>query len=324
MAVRLIMSAPSHTHPTRHPWKQATTSKFLMAAPTSSPRPATANNTDRLANDVARLRRELSSLQSSRSRLIADVAAANAARTIARSAVGNAEGSPDGDDDAIFSRLLNDGKKSEARCVENLRRMSGLTVFKLRSPNPTMGKKRKRDGEGEELIGLRIEVFTQAKFTAPHYLILRPTSTSTSASLSLEVYKHTVPAFIPLAALAKRWLNHDLSIFARELRGQILAHALRESAIRSLEGAEGVNELRTDAASSLVQFRLTAGGSDEGGERVEMKIHGVFGEWDLVNCVVLENSRRRRDLEKVLVVRERADEIPALSLKERVVMCRTL
>lgn len=83
---------------------------------------------------------------------------------------------------------------------ENLHRLTGITAFEIR--------------QLPRGFGLRFEIFGSNKaFAAPHYIILKKDPKD-----RLRVHRHTIPAFVPLNAIARRYLHRDLLLFVTQVR----------------------------------------------------------------------------------------------------------
>lgn len=99
--------------------------------------------------------------------------------------------------------------------MENCYRLGGITGFPVYSP------------ENEWLRGIRFDIFDSynRKFVKPHYIILKRKIKSDD----LFVYKSTIPDYIPVNALAYKYLNISYRIFAQEVRKQLVLYQLRKS-----------------------------------------------------------------------------------------------
>ncbi|KAF9879330.1 cenp-O kinetochore centromere component [Colletotrichum karsti] len=114
-----------------------------------------------------------------------------------------------------------------------------ITTFKIQDPDPNAVDR-------GNVLGIRIELMSNGAFKRPFYVMLnRPYK----GSRHLRVHRHTVPAAIPLAALAARYLappkapdaenqtTQDLSRFVRMLRREIIRYHNRVEVIRDLQKA---------------------------------------------------------------------------------------
>ncbi|KAK4181782.1 Cenp-O kinetochore centromere component-domain-containing protein [Triangularia setosa] len=126
-----------------------------------------------------------------------------------------------------------------------------LTLFRARDPDPNAV-------DSGSILGLRIEVVSRGKFLRPYYVLFnRPwTPSSFSSSLPpaqkkwLRVHRHTVPACIPLAGLAARYLpapdkdkkgrKQDLGKFARGVRREVVRYHARLGTVADLRKAAGL------------------------------------------------------------------------------------
>ncbi|KAK0729815.1 Cenp-O kinetochore centromere component-domain-containing protein [Lasiosphaeris hirsuta] len=126
------------------------------------------------------------------------------------------------------------------------RACAGLTLFRAHDPDPSAV-------DGGAILGLRIEVVSRAKFLRPYYVLLnRPYP----GSGHLRVHRHTIPACIPLAGLAVRWLpppkgeaKQDLARFARVLRLEVVRYHHRLGAVADLRKAAGLGRKKSRAAA---------------------------------------------------------------------------
>ncbi len=82
------------------------------------------------------------------------------------------------------------------------------TTFPFKDPSPTSDT----DGEGSKnLLGVRIDVCVRnGRFTKPYYILLRKTRAETEeegqSTIRLKIYRHTIPAFIPVEQLERIFL----------------------------------------------------------------------------------------------------------------------
>lgn len=95
------------------------------------------------------------------------------------------------------------------------RACAGITTFRVRDPDPNAV-------DGGNVLGVRIEVMTRAKFMRPYYVLLnrpyrgvgvggggggaRQQGGREDGTRFLRVHRHTVPPCIPLGGLAARYL----------------------------------------------------------------------------------------------------------------------
>ncbi|KAK9239913.1 Cenp-O kinetochore centromere component-domain-containing protein, partial [Lipomyces kononenkoae] len=123
---------------------------------------------------------------------------------------------------------------------QNLYRLAGVTAFKVRDPSA--------NGKGD-LLGIRIECFALKKFAAPHYILLSVNGKTDS----YELYKHTVPLYIPLASLANKYLNKDLRVFVRAVRKEIIMDVNKRTHLSCLPN---VVAIEADDACELVKLEF--------------------------------------------------------------------
>ncbi|KAL2149935.1 hypothetical protein VTH82DRAFT_7611 [Thermothelomyces myriococcoides] len=155
--------------------------------------------------------------------------------------------------------LLTDAlAQQEAHAQQCLyRACATLTTFRARDPDP-------RAVDGGAILGLRIEVFSRSRFLRPYYVLMnRPFPDSRH----LRVHRHTLPACIPLAGLAWRYLpppppsksskeeedegragggkrkkKQDLAKFARALRREVVRYHHRLGVVADLRKAAGIGK----------------------------------------------------------------------------------
>ncbi|KAG0255332.1 hypothetical protein BG011_005195 [Mortierella polycephala] len=97
-------------------------------------------------------------------------------------------------------------------------------------------------------VGIRFETFAQAKYHEPYYVMLAKTAptqdseetegeTRSSATRNrgvLHIVKHTVPHWIPLRDIEKRYLNRDMSTFTHKVSDYLQAFVSRRENVSQL------------------------------------------------------------------------------------------
>jgi central kinetochore subunit Mal2/MCM21 len=148
-------------------------------------------------------------------------------------------------------------KEHEVTTIANLHRTcSGITAFRVQDPDPNAV-------DGGNVLGIRFEIFSSDKraFDIPYYVLFN----QPNRDGRLRVHKHTVPVFVPLQTLVKRYLpfttededdnpktmaraQQNLPSFVRALRKALVSHHKRLEAYRhlkqALEGKHGVEEVK--------------------------------------------------------------------------------
>ncbi|KAL1968118.1 hypothetical protein VTN77DRAFT_2249 [Rasamsonia byssochlamydoides] len=127
------------------------------------------------------------------------------------------------------------------------------TTFPFKDPSP--------HSDSPNLLGVRIDVCARdGKFARPYYVLLRREK---GDAKRLAVYRHTIPAFIPIETLEKRYLlrssrkdvdggdnetlkpektkRQDLPAFVRHLRRELVAWHLRRDSIAWLRERLGIS-----------------------------------------------------------------------------------
>ncbi|KAK8071037.1 hypothetical protein PG997_011240 [Apiospora hydei] len=140
------------------------------------------------------------------------------------------------------------------------RSCASITALKIRDPDPNAV-------DGGNVLGLRFEVMSKARFLRPYYVMLnRPYPNSRH----LRVHRHTVPPCVPLAGLAARHLpapkpkggganvdddddephqEQDLPRFARALRRELVRYQNRIGIVGDLHKAV---EMKNSQASEVL------------------------------------------------------------------------
>ncbi|KAH6628593.1 Cenp-O kinetochore centromere component-domain-containing protein [Chaetomium tenue] len=147
------------------------------------------------------------------------------------------------------SLLSDSADQQEAHTQECLyRACATLTTFRARDPDPCAV-------DAGAILGLRIEVISRARFLRPYYVLLNRPYLSADGSRRLRVHRHTLPACIPLAGLAARYLpppapatkegsggkkKQDLARFARAVRRDVVRYHNRLGVVADLRKAAGV------------------------------------------------------------------------------------
>ncbi|CCJ31477.1 unnamed protein product [Pneumocystis jirovecii] len=144
--------------------------------------------------------------------------------------------------------------------IEKLYRLSGITFFVPSDPEKYVPLKKK---SFHKLVGARIDLFHQGftfnlyfiaskknigVFLKPHYLIFRLDN-------GLSLYKHTIPNFIDIDLLAKKWLNKETNTFLCLIRRQLLYHAIRSAHIRELENIFSNSTVLCDPAAAFMEIK---------------------------------------------------------------------
>lgn len=143
-----------------------------------------------------------------------------------------------------------DAKQRSLDLFENINRLTGITGFKVKAPNPDEPS---ISSSNAYMLGIRFDVSVAGQYSIPHYIIIRqkPAYKPTPAAPAkggtttiafddeieileqhdlkdLEIFQHTIPAFLPVMDLAHEYLNTNLRRFAMRVRACLVAHALRQ------------------------------------------------------------------------------------------------
>lgn len=190
---------------------------------------------------------------------------------------------------SAHQQLLTQAATQQAHNQQCLyRACASVTTFLARDPDP-------HAADGGSVLGIRLEVMRRGRFLRPYYVLLnRPYPEQQQNDDDhggnrrrrpryLRVHRHTIPASIPLAGLAARYLpppprsrtgdddaaataarQQDLSRFARALRRELVRYHSRMAAVADLRKAAGLGRRRRrdgeeDAAAAAAQMRGDGG-----------------------------------------------------------------
>ncbi|CAO3681070.1 unnamed protein product [Umbelopsis vinacea] len=194
-------------------------------------------------DSLARYRQELEKLRATRDRLKREILEEKMMNSLTELVF-------ELDDD----NLDDDGKNEEKRqqelikdildkayrhCVTDailLQRMTGRTIFSL----------------SNGYVGIRLETFYSSKFREPFYLLINQETQDDE----LRIAKHTIPHFIPLRELEKKFLNVDMDSLLHVLEDYVQAFVSRREQvveiIQYLENTPAIKVICDDAAKSIV------------------------------------------------------------------------
>lgn len=214
------------------------------------------------------------------------------------------------------------------------RACAAITTFRVRDPDP-------HAVDHGNVLGIRIEVVTRAKFLRPYYVLLnRPYATSRRGHRFLRVHRHTLPPCIPLNGLAARHLptpnsksepaageddstnrhengphdspepNQDLSRFVRSLRREIVRYHNRVAVVADLRKALGLDDKRRDARDLSERRSAILAISAADAEAKQVRIDWKDGrsgrlvvgdDGEVVKLVVFGDRGRERELTRELL-----------------------
>ncbi|KAK9450368.1 uncharacterized protein V1518DRAFT_413683 [Limtongia smithiae] len=135
--------------------------------------------------------------------------------------------------------------------LHSFHRLVGVTAFSVIDPA----------GDGSaaltrELLGIRIECFTNKQFGPPHYIILA----RTHKTGEYELYKHTIPLYIPVRELSAKYLaRDDLPGFIRAVRRLIMLDVHKRAWLSCLPG---LRNIEADDSCELVKLEFDLTSSD--------------------------------------------------------------
>ncbi|KAI3327204.1 cenp-O kinetochore centromere component [Xylariaceae sp. AK1471] len=255
---------------------------------------------DRLQDEIAKLKAQVESLKNDVKLQAATLMTADSTRQILQSqATGTQRSKPN---EILKKRLRVRFEEQSAHKQQCLyRACATVTTFKVNDPDPNAV-------DGGNVLGLRFEVMSKARFIRSYYVMLNRPYTN---HRSLRVHRHTVPQCIPLSGLAARHLplptpkdddgvpkKQDLSLFARSLRRELVRYHNRAAVIGDLKKAAGLGSKKTveqeseapivdisaaDAEAKQVSMQWRDGRSgrlimNDDGEIVKMIVQGDNGQ----------------------------------------------
>lgn len=165
-------------------------------------------------------------------------------------------------------------KFTEDTTIANLHRTcSGITAFRVQDPDPNAV-------DAGNVLGIRFDVFAAEKraFATPYYVLFN----QPNADGQLKIHKHTIPVYVPMQSLIKKYLpfnssnedgdaslkataqQQDLAKFVRALRKELVAHHKRVEAFESLKQGlskrHGVKEVKMlEVAAKEIEINFTRG-----------------------------------------------------------------
>ncbi|KAI0912154.1 cenp-O kinetochore centromere component [Ustulina deusta] len=255
---------------------------------------------DRLHDEIAKLRAQVESLKNDVKLQTATLMTADSTRQIIQSQTTGDQRPRTSD--AVKKKLLARFQEQSAHKQQCLyRACATITTFKVSDPDPNAV-------DGGNVLGLRFEIMSKAKFVRPYYVMLnRPYANRRY----LRVHRHTVPPCIPLSGLAARHLplpaakddddipkKQDLSRFARALRRELVRYHNRAAVIGDMRKAAGLGSKKTsdqesetdvidisaaDAEARQISIQWRDGRSgrlvvNDDGEIVKMVVQGNNGQ----------------------------------------------
>ncbi|KAG0283507.1 hypothetical protein BGZ96_012094 [Linnemannia gamsii] len=131
--------------------------------------------------------------------------------------------------------------------------------------------------EGPKDAGIRFETFALGKYYEPYYIMLRTTpkkGTTNNAqdnndddvqpdtSSTFEIAKHTIPHWIPLRELERRYLNRDMSTFTRSVSDYLQAFVTRRENINEIIKTFTLDDSLIQEATATVAVAEAAARAD--------------------------------------------------------------
>ncbi|KAL9108719.1 MAG: hypothetical protein Q9227_006515 [Pyrenula ochraceoflavens] len=134
--------------------------------------------------------------------------------------------------------------KAAKDTTTNIHRMTcSVTSFPFQDPSPSEKDSR--------LLGIRFDICRQdGTYDSPYYILLK----RLDGACSVKVYRHTIPAFIPLRTLEEQYLpqsdvenqstpEQDLHKLVQKVRQDLVSWRLRNEAIQMLKNQLGLHEI---------------------------------------------------------------------------------
>ncbi|KAF9358542.1 hypothetical protein BGX26_001486 [Mortierella sp. AD094] len=122
-----------------------------------------------------------------------------------------------------------DKDQKKMRDILTAYRLTGVTMFNVSEFEESDWSKYNMPDfpVGPKEIGIRFETFADGKYHEPYYIMITSQATSrtgddqedqdsrTENGCVLKISKHTIPHWIPLRDIEKRYLNQDMTTFTR-------------------------------------------------------------------------------------------------------------
>ncbi|KAI0542641.1 cenp-O kinetochore centromere component [Xylaria digitata] len=273
---------------------------------------------DRLHDEIAKLRSQVESLKNDVKLQATTLMTADSTRQILQSKTTGHQQS--GTSEAVKQRLLAQFQEQSAHKQQCLyRACATITTFKVNDPDPNAV-------DGGNVLGLRFEIMSKAKFVRPYYVMLnRPHANRRY----LRIHRHTVPQCIPLSGLAAQYLpppaakgdedppkKQDLSRFARTLRRELVRYHNRAALIGDMKKVAGLGSKKaSDQESDTAIIDISA--ADAEAKQISMQWRdGRSGrlimndDGDIVKMVVQgDNGRDRETVRQLLGGAVRVEEV---------------
>ncbi|KAI1960373.1 hypothetical protein LOZ58_004096 [Ophidiomyces ophidiicola] len=268
-----------------------------------------------LDDEIAKIRSEIHSLANRRRVVSASLLSSNAVQTLLRPQVLSSS-------NPLAPVVLS----AEKHTLSNHHRaVFSATAFPFTDPSP--------HADAPKLLGIRIDVVQKGgQYCEPYYVLLKRTGSDKNA---LQVYKHTIPAFIPLEQLQAAYLpvpdvslyqednpkvvpkKQSLTKFVRALRQELVAWHLRRDAVdwlqESLGGIRDTNHDQTlgqSLGAELGIVTLRSASLETRLIRLEWR-DGRVGRVSLSNkgyvdrAVVFDGQMRDKSMENILTAGDR-------------------
>jgi len=244
-------------------------------------------------DSLSRYREELDKLRATRDRLKREILEEKMMNSLTELAFELDEENMDDDGKDEQSRqkeLIQDIlDKAYRHCVTDailLQRMTGRTIFSL----------------SNGYVGIRLETFYSSKFREPFYLLI----SQETRDDELRIAKHTIPHFIPLRELEKKFLNVDMDSLLHVLEDYVQAFVSRREQIieimQYLEKTPAIKVTCDDAAKSMVSIVANVG---NGVIRVSMRYEDMRSEFPTQVEVKQEMRQVSGDRRNLVIVEER-------------------
>ncbi|KAF8932998.1 hypothetical protein BGZ47_011070 [Haplosporangium gracile] len=131
--------------------------------------------------------------------------------------------------------------------------------------------------EGLKDAGIRLDTFALGKYYEPYYIMLRTTPIGSknnpqdldedpqldTKKSTFEIAKHTIPHWIPLRELEKRYLNRDMSTFTGSVSDYLQAFVTRRENINQIIATFSLDKSLIQAATSAAAAAAAAAADNE-------------------------------------------------------------
>ncbi|OAQ26579.1 hypothetical protein K457DRAFT_21960 [Linnemannia elongata AG-77] len=225
----------------------------------------TGDSTGALQGDIAILRQELLNMEAKRDALLRQIEQEEQSIT-------------DDKDSPLPSpvdTVADDQEQKRLQDILMAYRLTGVTLFNGDEFDHQDWSQYDVDDilEGPKDAGIRFDTFALGRYYEPYYIMLRTTPIGTrnnpqnldddedpqlDIKKTFEIVKHTIPHWIPLRELEKRYLNRDMSTFTRSVSDYLQAFVTRRENINEIISTFSLDKSLIQAATAASEAAAVA------------------------------------------------------------------